>query len=161
VTPQIQQQAQALSKKVNVIGYILIAVLVLMMIRCSYPQIVLLDLLQYIHLHVYILVNPMPYLFITVVSTLKNINFGFLPALFTNPSPDENGNYYIFQADTTFLGNCQPFVFFLAIFGGSYTLFWVLSNRAINKWKWLYKKTKSIFKNRMRFSFIHEIFYYT
>ena len=132
-----------------------------MMIRCSYPQIVLLDLLQYLHLHVYILINPMPYLFVTVVSTLKNLNFGFLPALYTNPLPDENGNYFFFQTETTFLGNCQPFVFFLAIFGGSYLLFWLLSNRAVNRWKWLYKKVKSIFKNRMRFSFIHEIFYYT
>jgi len=97
VTPQIQAQAQSLSKKVNIVGYILIGLLVLMMFRCSYPQIVLLDLLQYIHLHVYVLINPMPYLFIQVASTLKNVNFGFLPALYTNPAPDANGNYYLFQ----------------------------------------------------------------
>lgn len=160
VSAQTQAQAAALSNKTNVLGLILMGVLVLMMIRCSYPQIVLLDLLQYIHLHAYLLLSPMPYLFMQVVATLKNLNFVFLPPLYTNSSPDVNSPYFNFQEDTTFIGNCQPFVFFLAIFGGSYLIIWALSSR-INKCNWLRRKAKVIFKNRMRFSFLHEIFYYT
>ena len=55
-------------------SWILIAVLLVMMVKCNYPLIVLIDLLQYIHLHIYILVNPIPYLFMTVLQVFKNIN---------------------------------------------------------------------------------------
>jgi hypothetical protein len=160
VSPQTVAQAQALSSQVNVLSLVLIALLVVMMVRCSYPQLVLLDLLQYIHLHVYVILAPMPYLFMQVLSTLKNVNFAFLPALYSNPSPSTTSPYYNFQSDTTLLGNIQPLVFFLAIFGGTYLLCWLLSQR-FNKFKWLRKKAKHIFYNRMRFSFVHEIFYYT
>jgi len=148
-------QAQSLSKKVNVLSYVLVVVLFLMMIKCSYPMIVLIDLLQYIHMHIYVLAVPLPYLFLQVLSTLKNINFAFLPQLYTLPNPNQNGPYYSFQSDTTFLGNCQPFVIFFAIFGGAYLLFWLLSMKKINCSLWLRKKAKYIFYGRMRFSFIH------
>ena len=59
-----------------------------MMIRCSYPQLVLLDLLQYMHLHAYLLLSPMPFLFMQVLATLRNLNFAFLPALFTRPTAE-------------------------------------------------------------------------
>jgi hypothetical protein len=52
-------------------------------------------------------------------------------------------------------------VIFLSVFGGTYLLFWLLSMKKINCWVWLRRKAKSIFNERMRFSFLHEIFYYT
>ena len=126
----------------------------IMMVRCSYPLIVCLDLLQYIHLHLYVLLTPLPYLYMQALSAFKNVNFLFLPALWTYESTDYTANYYDFQRDTTFLGNSHPLIFFLSIFGGTYLIFWLLSLQC-NKIKWLRKKTKSIYRSRMRFSFIH------
>jgi hypothetical protein len=59
----MQEQAQSLSNKVNVLSYVLVVVLLLMMIKCSYPMIVLIDMLQLIHMHIYVLAVPLPYLF--------------------------------------------------------------------------------------------------
>lgn len=131
-----------------------------MMLKCSYPLIIFLDLLQYIHLHIYIVMTPLPYLYMMALSALKNINFAFLPILYSNPKPDQNATYYDFQPDTTFLGNCQPLIFFLAIFGGTYLIFMFLSS-SYNKIRCIRTRTKSVFRNRMKFSFLHEIFYYT
>lgn len=130
------------------------------MFRCSYPLIVFLDLLQYIHLHIYIVLLPLPYLYMESLSALKNVNFVFLPKLSSNPTSDITATYYDFQPDTSFLGNCQSLVFFLAIFGCTYILFALLSAKC-NKIKWLRTRARKIYRGRMRFSFLHEIFYYT
>lgn len=142
-------------------GWILLVVILLMMIKISYPMVVLLDLLQFIHLHVYVLALPLPYLYMSVLSQFKNVNFAFLAPIYVNGNPDTTDPYYVFQEDTTFLGNCQPFVFFLAFFGGVFLLFWALTNRNINRFPAIRKKIKMIFKARMKFSFLHELFYYT
>jgi hypothetical protein len=81
--------------------------------------------------------------------------------MYTNSNPNQNDPYYSFQADTTFLGNFQPFVFFVALFGGVYLIFWLLTLKKINRFKSFRHKVKAIFKKRMRYSFLHEIFYYT
>lgn len=94
------------------------------------------------------------------MAALKNVNFVFLPKIAENPTEDISANYYDFQPDTTFLGNFQPFVFFLAIFGFTYILFACLS-ASFNRFKWLRTRARKIFRARMRFSFLHEIFYYT
>lgn len=161
VSAQVLAQAESMASQVNVVSYILVVVLILMMIKSSYPLVVLIDTLQYIHMHVYVLALPLPYLFMTVLSALKNINFVFLPPLYVRAEPDTESPYISFQEDTTFLGNCQPFVFFLALFGGTYLLFWLLSNRRLNPFKCFRQKVKAVFKSRMRYSFLHEIFYYT
>ena len=132
----------------------MIAVLFLMMIRCSYPLIVLIDLLQYIHLHVYVVLTPLPYLYMQALSALKNVNFVFLPVLSSNPTSDTKANYYDFQTDTSFLGNCHPFVFFLIIFGSVYLIFMLLSAQCC-KVRSIRSRVKKIFRGRMRFSFLH------
>lgn len=118
-------------------------------------MIVLLDLVQFIHMHIYVIALPLPYLYMQIVSVLKNLNFAFLPILYTNTQTNITDPYYNFQPDTTFLGNCQPFVFFLIIFGGAYLLFWALSLKKINRFKSFRKLVRSVFKGRMRFSFLH------
>ena len=96
-----------------------------------------------------------------MISKLKNIQFVFLPVLYENPEPNSSDPYYNFQIDTTFLGNMQPFVFFFIIFVSIYAVFWALSSIKINKFTSLRKKAKKIFRSRMRYSFLYEIFYYT
>ena len=154
-------QVNKISGQVNVISYLLIVVILLMMVKTSYPMIVILDLIQFIHMHIYVTAIPLPYLYMSIISILKNLNFAFLPPLYTNPNPNQNDPYYTFQQDTTFLGNCQPLFYFLTIFGGVYLLVWVLTLKVINRWNCFRKKMRAIFKNRIRYSFLHEIFYYT
>ncbi len=137
------------------ISYVLIVIILLMMVKVSYPMIVMLDLIQLIHMHIYVTALPLPFLYMQIVSVLKNLNFAFLPELYSDPNPNQNGPYFTFQPDTTFLGNCQPFVFFLAFFGGAYLLLWVLSLRVINRWKCFRQKVRAIFKARVRYSFLH------
>lgn len=161
ISTQTQTQAKQLSGQVNALSWVLIVVIILMMFKSNYPMIILLDVLQFIHMHIYVIAIPLPYLYMQVVSVMKNLNFAFLPTLYTNPKPNTSDPYYNFQQDTTFLGNCQPFIFLLAIFGGAYLITWLLTQRKINRFKGFRHKMKEIFKVRMRFSFIHEIFYYT
>lgn len=142
ISPQTQAEAKQMSGQVNIVSWILIIIIMLMMIKSSYPMIVLLDLVQFIHMHVFVTATPLPYLFMAVVSVLKNLNFAFLPSLYSDPNPNQTGPYYSFQPDTTFLGNCQPFVFFLAIFGGAYLLFWLLSMKRINRSKCFRQKIR-------------------
>lgn len=134
-----------MNSNINVLSWILVAVLFLMMLKTSYPLMILLDLLQFLHLHVYVIVTPLPYLYMESLSALKNVNFVFLPALWSNPNPNTNGTYYDFQEDTTFLGNLHPFIFFFLIFGGTYLLCWLLTFKC-NKIKCLRKQAKQIFK---------------
>lgn len=131
------------------------------MIKSNYIVIILLDTLQLIHMHVYVLAAPLPYLYMHVISKLTNIQFTFLPILYTNDKPNIDDPYYNFQTDTTFLGNYHPFVFFLIIFGSIYMIFWALSTRSLNKFVTLRVKAKRVFRSRMKFSFLYEIFYYT
>lgn len=160
ITPALQAQAEAVNSKVNVLSWLLIAVLAIMMFRCSYPLIILLDLLQYLHLHLYVLVAPLPYLYMQALSALRNVNFLFLPVLSSSPTTNTSAPYYSFQTDTSLLGNIQPLIFFAAIFGSTYLIFFALSKKC-NKVKCLREKCRQIYRSRMRYSFIHEIFYYT
>ena len=154
ITPTQQQQGETANSNVNILSWILIAVLFLMMIKCSYPLIVLIDLLQYIHLHVYVVLTPLPYLYMQALSALKNVNFVFLPTLSSNPTDVTSANYYDFQPDTTFLGNCHPFFFFLVIFGSAYLIFMLLSAQCC-KIKSIRSRVKKIYRGRMRYSFLH------
>lgn len=154
ISAQTQAQTAALSQKVNILSWVLIIVLILLMFKTNYPMIILIDLLQLAYMHIYTLALPLPYLYMNVASTLKNLHFTFLPTIFTNSSPNTNDPYYIFQPDTTFSGNCQPLVFFIAIFGGTYLVFWVLSHR-VNKFRWLRRKSKAVFQKRIKYSFLH------
>jgi len=161
VDPLIEAQAAQVSGQVNVISYLLIAVLFLLMIRSNYIVIIVLDTLQFIHMHIYVLAVPLPYLYMNVISKLNNIHFTFLPTFYTNPESRIENPYLNFQTDTSLLGNCHPLVFFIIIFGAIYLIFWMLSSRKINKFANFRKKVRQIFQFRMKYSFLYEIFYYT
>lgn len=73
VPTDVQNSAIATQEQVNVLSWILIVIIFLMMIKCSYPLIVLIDLLQMLHMHLYITINPLPYFWMTVMSVFSNI----------------------------------------------------------------------------------------
>jgi hypothetical protein len=56
-----------MSSQVNVVSWILIIVILLMMIKSNYPMVVLLDLVQLVHMHIYVIALPLPYLFMNVI----------------------------------------------------------------------------------------------
>jgi len=125
------------------------------MIRANYIVIIILDTLQFIYMHIYVIAIPLPYLYMHVISKLSNVHFTFLPILYTNPDSNLDNPYINFQTDSSFLGNCHPFVFFLIIFGSIYLIFWALSSRKINKFTNFRNKVKKIFRFRMRYSFLY------
>jgi len=59
-----------MKSNVNVIGWIFIAVLIVMMINFSYPLVVLIDFLQLIYMHLYIDIEPLPYMWMQMMSAL-------------------------------------------------------------------------------------------
>lgn len=59
------------------------------------------------------------------------------------------------------LGNIQPLVYIGGAFGVLYLIFWALSSCKIKALSCLRKRCKRLFKNRMRYSLLNEIFYYT
>jgi hypothetical protein len=72
-----------MKSKTSTIGWILIIVLIVMMIKCSYPLIVLLDYMQLLYMHLFVEITPLPYLWMEMMSGLENVNFSFLPQLFS------------------------------------------------------------------------------
>jgi hypothetical protein len=74
----------------------------------------------------------------------------------TNTNP-----YYLFQTDITFLGNFQPLVFLGGIYLAMFAIFWLLNNKKINRCRLFRKTVHKVYKYRMKYSFINEIFYYT
>jgi len=67
----------------------------------------------------------------------------------------------LFKKDVTMLGNIQPIVLIGALFSFVYFIFWALSTLKIKIFRFFRRRAKKIFKQRMRYSFFNEIFYYT
>ena len=149
----------------DVLSWILIAVVFLMMINYSYPLMVLVDTVQAIYMHSYIMLSPLPYMWFKVNSIFGYFHFNFLPKVYeydTTQTPEEQP-YNSFITDSTFLGNMSPFIFFISIFYGIFfiTLLILKVLKKTNKCSNLRKKIKYLYKERMRFSFLFEACYYT
>ena len=134
-----------------------------MMINPGSSVTVMTDLVQSLYMQIYVAVNPLPYLFMQAVNALQSVNFTFFPKLWTNPDSASttarllstaSTSYSNFQADTTFLGNCHPFVFSVGIFSGIYLITWLLT-LSCNKIKCFRKLMKKVFRGRMRYGFFH------
>jgi hypothetical protein len=150
-----------MKQNVNVLGWILVAVLGLMMLKISYPLLVLIDFLQLIYMHLYVDVSPLPYFWMNIMSSMENVNFVFLPQFHSEIDETATNPYNYFKKDITMLGNIQPLVYIGGLFGAIYLIFWGLSVCKIKVFRCLRKRVKRIFKDRMRFSLLNEIFYYT
>lgn len=149
-----------LKERVNVLSWILIAVIFLMMIKFSYPLLVLVDTLQLLYMHVYLLIDPLPYLWYNINNVFGFFHFNFLPKLYTQSVEGSTTLYANFQDDTTMLGNLHPFVFIVSIFVFVFFIFWMLSTKKVNRSDCFRKKVRKVFKNRMKFSLLFEALYY-
>ena len=131
-----------------------------MMIAFSYPLLVLIDTLQLLFMHTFLLISPLPYLWYNINNILGFFHFTFLPKLYTQEIAGSKTLYSEFQSDTTMLGNIHPFVFIVSIFLFVYFIFWILSTKTVNRSDCFRKRVKKIFRGRMKLSFLFEAFYY-
>lgn len=106
------------------------------MINFNYPLMLLVDTVQTIYMHTFILIRPLPYLWFNVNTVLGAFHFNFLPKFYdvteSKTLPSKN-IYSNFLEDTTFLGNMSPFIFFMAVFLGIYFILWILTVPKINR----------------------------
>ena len=133
-----------------------------MMINYSYPLLVLVDTIQALYMHSYVLVAPLPYMWLKVNTIFGYFHFNFLPKVYTHQNSTEQP-YDAFVTDSTFLGNMSPFIFFTAIFFSFFfiTLLLLKLFTKLDKCNKLRNKLKALYKSRMRFSFLFEACYYT
>ena len=59
-----------MKQNVNVLGWVLIVVLGLMMLKITYPLLVLIDFLQLVYMHLYVHVSPLPYFWMSIMSSM-------------------------------------------------------------------------------------------
>lgn len=138
-----------------------------MMLYYSYPVLLLVDTIQAIYLHSFLMISPLPYMWFKVNSIFGYFHFTFLPKLYSTDTPEQP--YSLFITDSTFLGNCSPFFFFIFIFVGVFLLVWGLlrilpkcasCSNPHSACPSLHAKLKSIYKGRLKYSVIFEAFYY-
>lgn len=152
-----------LQKQVSVLSYILIAVVFAMMIKFSYPLLVLLDTAQFLYMHLFVTINILPYMWFNINNLLGYFHFNFLPKLYeydTTTTPKLQP-YNSFSTDTSFLGNIQPFVFFVSIYSGLYLIVWLFTLQKINRFENFRKKVRWLYKARFRYTILFEAFYLT
>lgn len=78
---ETEQQTVVLSKQVSILSWILIAVIFLMMIKFSYPLLVLVDTVQFFYMHLFVILSPLPYMWFNVNNVLGYFHFNFLPKI--------------------------------------------------------------------------------
>lgn len=66
------------------VSWILLAVILMMMVKYSYPLMVLVDALQLLYMHTYLFLGTLPYLWFNVNNVLGFAHFNFLPKLYTS-----------------------------------------------------------------------------
>lgn len=156
ITEEVQNKTVALQSQVNVLSWILIAVVFAMMIKFSYPLLVFIDAVQFLYMHLFVVISILPYMWFNVNSILGYFHFNFLPKIHTidTTSTPKSQPYSLFLSDTTFLGNMQPFIFFISIYCGMYLLVWILTTKKINRWDAFREKVKILYKGRFRYSII-------
>lgn len=140
---------------VNILSWVLIILLILMMVKCTYPLIVLIDFIQVLYLHLYIEIKPLPYLWMQVMSALENVNFSFLPKIYSEIDETRSNPFYFFKNDITFLGNMQPIIFIGTLFTITFLTSWAIVKSNISLLKGLRKPIKKVFKSRMKYSFFN------
>lgn len=152
-----------LQAQVNVLSWILIAVVFAMMVKFSYPLLVFIDAVQFMYMHLFVIITILPYMWFNVNSILGYFHFNFLPKIFTidTTSTAKLQPYSTYLSDTTFLGNMQPFIFFISIYCGVYLIVWLLTLKKLNRCDAFRDKVKTLYKGRFRYSILFEAFYLT
>jgi len=151
---------------VNIGTWVILAVLLIFLIRGGYPVLLTIEAAQIIQMHIFLLLDPMPYLEFTFLNSMKYFHFTFFPSLFDKvlgdySSPATPNQYLPFLNDTTFMRNCSAYVLLFAIMLFLLALFKFLSSRVTNRSKTFRKLCEVVYKDRVRFSFLNDTFWIT
>ena len=131
----------------------------MLLVKGGYAVLISLEILQLMHLHIFLYTIQLPYLQYVFLDTLKYFNFMFLPALFPNLGIT-NSYYSLFTQDISFLTNSPLIIILLAILFLYLVVSFLSSKRFITN-KFIRKLFKKIRKNRMKYSIIHDAFWVT
>jgi hypothetical protein len=158
--------SNSVGKTVNIITWIILAIVILFLIKGGYPVLIALEVMQIIYMHLFILLDPMPFLEFTFLKSLSSFHFTFFPSLFDNvlggyTSPATPSLYTNFLSDTTFLRNCSPLIIIFSIFITIFIVFKLLANKTINRWKLFRKFCQGVVDDRIKYSIINDAFWLT
>lgn len=155
-TQETEQQTTTLTKQVSILSWILIAVIFMLMIKFSYPLMILIDTVQFLYMHLFVILSPLPYMWFNVNNILSYFHFTFLPKIheYDTTTTSKEQPYNVFQTDSTFLGNMQPFIFFISIYCGMYLIVWLLTLKKINRSDSFREKARQLYKLRFRYSIL-------
>lgn len=151
---------------VNAASWVILGVVLLFLIRGGYPVLLTIEAAQIIQIHIFLLLDPMPYLEFTFLNSMKYFHFVFFPSLFDGilgdySSPATPTQYLPFLNDTTFLRNCSAYIILFAIMLFLLGLFKFLSSKIINRSKTFRKLCDVVYHDRIRFAFLNDIFWIT
>jgi hypothetical protein len=166
VTPTVLTVSKPIAKAVNVVSWIILGILLLFLIRGGYPFLLTIEAAQIIYMHTFLLLDPMPYLEFTFLNNMKYFHFIFFPSMFDPvlgqyTSPATPSVYIPFLSDTTFLRNCSAFLILFIIMLVVLALFKFISSKVINRSKNCRKLFEGIYRARIRYAFVNDIFWIT
>lgn len=158
--------AQPVGTAVNVISWVTLGILLLFLIKGGYPILLTIEAAQIIYMHIFLLLDPLPYLEFTFLNNMKYFHFIFFPSLFDGilgeySSPATPSLYKSFLNDTTFLRNCSAYIVVFVIAILLFVLFKMLSSRVVNRSKGCRKVCHAIYDDRIRISIINDAFWIT
>ncbi len=110
-------------------------------------------------MHIFLLALPMPYMELKFLESIYFFNFNFFPKLFSAYYFEQR--YSDFSNDVSFLGNSSQLIILWLILAVLFLLFRLISNKKYVKNKFVRKLAKSFFKNRVKYSLVHDVFWIT
>ena len=138
-------------------SYCLLAVLALFFVKSGYPALITIEIVQLIYMHIFLFTDPLPFIEYNFLDVLKYFHFTFLPKLFS-PLGITNTAYSLFSSDMSYLSN-SPCILLFSFVIAAYLLVGFLSSKRFISNKSIRKLFKSIRKNRMKYSIIHDAFW--
>jgi hypothetical protein len=125
-----------------------------------------LEAAQLIYMHIFLLLDPMPYLEFIFLDNMKYFHFLFFPSMFDSvlgdySSPATPQQYKSFLTDTTFLRQSSAYIILFAVSLLFLALFKLLSNKTVNRSKCFRKFCEEVYRERIRFALLNDTFWIT
>ena len=81
IPPSVLESSESIGTFANGLGWFALAILLVLMLKGSYPMLFVLEVFQIVYFHIFIIAG-LPYNFTTFLTKLSILNFQFLPNLF-------------------------------------------------------------------------------
>jgi hypothetical protein len=135
IPPDVLQASNSIATFANGLGWFALAILLILMIKGSYPMLLVLEVFQIIYFHIFIIAS-LPYNFSTFLAKLSILNFQFLPNLFSLYVVPQNFSsiatplqYKTVIGDITFMVSAGQYFTLLIIYLGIGLVFAILKEK--------------------------------